>query len=95
MAIQQAFLNLMLNAVQQMALKAEKWKWNGQRILEISTNFEPERGMVQIRFSDTGPGIHYGHWEKIFTPGFSTRGGSGLGLFIARNFLHSLGGLSG
>ena len=79
-ALQQVFLNLMLNAVQQMALKAEQFKWNGRRILEASTSTDRDKSSIQVRFTDTGPGIHRQLWEKIFTPGFSMRGGSGLGL---------------
>lgn len=85
--LQQVFLNLMLNAVQQMSLKPAE-----HRVLAISSNAGKEPFPIQIRFWDTGPGIHEPLWEKIFAPGFSTRNGSGLGLFIARNFLHSLGG---
>jgi two-component system sensor histidine kinase FlrB len=48
---------------------------------------------VQARFSDTGPGIHRQLWEKIFALGFTTRaGGSGLGLYIARSLMGSMGG---
>lgn len=85
--LQQIFLNLMLNAVQQMALKG-----GDHRVLSISTSLGEGQLPVQVRFWDSGPGIHRQLWEKIFSPGFSTRGGSGLGLFIARSFVHSLGG---
>jgi two-component system C4-dicarboxylate transport sensor histidine kinase DctB len=85
--LQQVFLNLMLNAVQQMALTSGK-----HRVLAISASLTKKRFPIQIRFWDTGPGIHKSLWEKIFSSGFSTRGGNGLGLFIARNFLQSLGG---
>ncbi len=85
--LQQVFLNLMLNAVQQMSLRSAE-----HRVLAISSSAGKEPFPVQVRFWDTGPGIHKPLWEKIFSPGFSTRNGSGLGLFIARNFLHSLGG---
>jgi signal transduction histidine kinase len=85
--LQQVFLNLMLNAVQQMALKPME-----HRALAISAGHGKQPFPIQVRFWDTGPGIHKPLWEKIFTPGFSTRGGSGLGLFIARSFLQTLGG---
>ncbi|MGB9723249.1 MAG: S1 RNA-binding domain-containing protein [Chloroflexia bacterium] len=88
-ALEQAFLNVMLNAVQQMSLKAY-----GPGLLGISTRLKEEKGMtIQVRFSDTGPGIHKRLWERIFTPGFSTRpGGTGLGLFIARALIEAMGG---
>jgi hypothetical protein len=88
--LQQIFLNLMLNAIQQMALKAGKFNWNGKRTLEISTLLK--ENCIQVRFRDNGPGIHKEHLGKLFTPGFSTRGGSGLGLYIAHSFIQALGG---
>jgi len=88
--LQQAFLNIMLNAIQQMAQKAEKLGWTGRHILEITSVLKDD--FLQIRFKDNGPGIHKESLRKIFVPGFSTRGGSGLGLYIARSFIQSLGG---
>lgn len=88
-ALEQAFLNVMLNAVQQMVLKGY-----GPGLLKISTTVKEEKcAVVQVRFSDTGPGIHKRLWERIFTPGFSTRPrGTGLGLFIARALIEAMGG---
>jgi signal transduction histidine kinase/predicted RNA-binding protein with RPS1 domain/DNA-binding response OmpR family regulator len=87
-ALQQIFFNIMLNAVQQMARKPDK-----HRLLEISTSYQPDhKRALLIRFTDTGPGIHKQLWEKIFELGFSTRGGSGLGLFIARSFIEMFEG---
>jgi len=88
--LQQIFLNIMLNAIQQMVVKAKQFEWDGQRILEIITALKKDH--VQVRFRDNGPGIHKEHMEKLFTPGFSTRGGSGLGLYIARSFIETLKG---
>lgn len=88
--VQQVFLNLMLNAVQQMALKAEKYAWDGSRTLEVNVTLHD--AWLQIRFKDNGPGIHKEHLGKLFTPGFSTRGGSGLGLCIALSFIQAMGG---
>lgn len=90
--LQQVFLNLMLNSVQQMLLKAENYQWRGQRVLRITTSLIHKAQRIRIRFIDNGPGIHQAHLKKIFSPGFSTRGGSGLGLYIARGFVQSLGG---
>jgi signal transduction histidine kinase len=80
----------MLNAIQQMMLKTKQLEWEGERILEIIATTKENR--VQIRFRDNGPGIHKEHLGKLFTPGFSTRGGSGLGLYIARSFVQALKG---
>ncbi len=87
-ALQQVFFNIMLNAVQQMALKPDK-----HRLLEIFTSFQHDhKRPLLIRFADTGPGVHKQLWEKIFEVGFSNRGGSGLGLFIARSFIEMFDG---
>lgn len=90
--LQQVFLNLMLNAVQQMSLKADNFQWSGQRLLRIATSLNKKTHRIRIRFTDNGQGIHQANLKKIFSPGFSTRGGSGLGLYIARGFIQSLGG---
>jgi signal transduction histidine kinase/DNA-binding response OmpR family regulator/predicted RNA-binding protein with RPS1 domain len=91
--LRQVFVNVMLNAIQQMTLKLEQWP-DGLGQLTIATSVEPKAGQpVQVRFSDSGPGIHHRLWEQIFALGYSTRpGGSGLGLFIARSLLESEGG---
>lgn len=91
-ALQQVFLNLMLNSVQQMSLKSEEFGWNGRRVLQVTSSLNKKAQRVRVRFIDYGPGIHYAHLKRIFSPGFSTRGGSGLGLYIARGFVQSLGG---
>lgn len=86
----QIFLNLMLNAIQQMELSSSK-----KRILSVSTNItnHTKGCCVEIRFRDTGPGIHYRLWEQIFALGYTTRsGGSGLGLYIARSLLDAIHG---
>ncbi|MBI2759794.1 MAG: S1 RNA-binding domain-containing protein [Chloroflexi bacterium] len=90
--LQQAFLNIMLNAIQQMALKADRYKWNNQPVLEIGSILSLSTSMLEIRFKDNGPGIHKVQFTKLFSPGFSTRGGSGLGLYIARSFVEAIGG---
>lgn len=88
--LQQVFLNIILNAIQQMAIKAKRYKWEGTRTLEISTSVKED--WVQVRFRDNGPGIHKEHIGRLFSPGFSTRGGSGLGLYIAQRFIQSING---
>lgn len=88
--LQQVFLNLMLNAVQQMEIKPES-----HRVLMITADSkaEEESCSISLRFTDTGPGIHRQLWEEIFDLGFTTRSdGSGLGLYIARSLIESMGG---
>lgn len=86
--LRQIFLNLMLNAIQQMA-KIER---HGNLMIEISHLPDASRPL-QVRFIDEGPGIHASLWERIFNFGFTTKkGGAGLGLTISRQAAASLGG---
>lgn len=85
----QVVLNLMINAIQKMREQA------GNRLLVIESLCvsKDAADRIQIRITDTGPGIHHNLWEKIFALGFTTRkGGSGLGLFIARSLIESMHG---
>ena len=87
--LEQVFINVMLNAIQQTHLA------RGKGELLISTSFEPdnERLPIKVRFTDNGPGIHGQHLERIFGLGFSTRPeGTGLGLFVSEGLVKSLGG---
>lgn len=80
--LKQAFLNLMLNAMQAMP---------GGGKLTISTI--PLEGEVQVRFADTGQGIPPESLEKIFNPFFTTRQeGTGLGLAITHRIIQGHGG---
>jgi signal transduction histidine kinase/DNA-binding NarL/FixJ family response regulator/predicted RNA-binding protein with RPS1 domain len=91
--LQQAFLNVMLNAIQHMARKRECWP-DGPSRLRVTRGVDAKaEHPVWVRFADTGPGIHRELWDDIFALGFSTRpGGTGLGLFIARSLVESMGG---
>lgn len=86
--LEQCLVNLMLNAVQQIALHSE---WGG--ILVVQTVFQSDDPLpIKIRYIDTGPGIHQQDIDRVFERGFSTRDGPGLGLFITRGLLQSMGG---
>ena len=48
---------------------------------------------VRVTIADDGPGIDPGHLAHVFDPYFTTkRGGTGLGLPIAKNIIEGLGG---
>jgi len=82
-SIKQAVLNLMLNAVQAMTQGGE---------LIISATAQPD-GVAIIDIIDTGPGIESAKLDKIFQAYYSNRkGGTGLGLAMARRIAHEHGG---
>ncbi|MBE0431493.1 MAG: response regulator [Dehalococcoidia bacterium] len=75
--LQQAFLNLIVNAETEMKLA------HGKGNLLIMT--EQTSDMIQISFTDDGPGIAPANLVHLFDPFFSTRGvgqGAGLGLSV-------------
>jgi PAS domain S-box-containing protein len=72
--LNQVFLNLLVNAQQSIEDKGE-----------ISVTTFEEDGKVHVAIKDTGRGIPKDKMEKIFDPGFTTKGvgvGTGLGLSI-------------
>jgi signal transduction histidine kinase len=85
--IDQAFINLISNAVQAM-------KGNGRLVL--ATQNEDETMVVRI--SDTGCGIPGALIHKIFDPFFTTKDpekGTGLGLSVVRRIVAKYGGTIG
>jgi len=80
--LKQAFLNLVLNALQAMP--------NGGA-LKISMRALPQE--VQVLVSDSGPGIAPEDRERIFNPFVTTRdSGTGLGLAITQRIIQGHGG---
>jgi two-component system, OmpR family, sensor kinase len=47
---------------------------------------------VRITIADDGPGVAAASADRLFEPGYSTRGSSGLGLALARRVAHGAGG---
>jgi signal transduction histidine kinase len=86
-SVLQIFLNIMLNSAQQMALIQSRY-----RLLTIKAITNANGSRIEVRFQGSGCGIHRKDWERIFEPDFSTRRGSGLGLFLARTFARSFSG---
>jgi signal transduction histidine kinase len=81
--IKQAVLNLMINAVQAMTN-------GGELILSAAADAS---GQAIIDVTDTGPGIDPERLDKIFQAYYSTkRGGTGLGLAMARRIAQEHGG---
>jgi signal transduction histidine kinase len=83
-ALRQVFLNLATNALQAMP--------RGGR-LHCRTRQDPHKRAVEVRFSDTGPGIAPDVRQRLFEPFFTTRpDGTGLGLALCREYVLQHGG---
>ncbi len=86
--LEQAFVNLILNAIQAMPKGGE---------LTLRTALRPEGAdglrTVEVEVADTGGGIPPEIREKIFSPFYTTRTqGTGLGLSITRKIVEQGGG---
>ncbi len=82
--INQVFMNLLVNAAHAI---------DGQGVITIRT--EAAGDTVRIHISDSGVGIPRENIEKIFDPGFTTKGvgvGTGLGLSICFKIAQDHGG---
>ncbi len=84
--IKEAFLNIIVNAIQAMPQGGEL-RINSN--LKIGSKLDPIGSMVQIGFTDTGCGIPEGNLKKLFDPYFTSKEdkGVGLGLAIARRIV--------
>lgn len=90
--VQQVLLNLLLNAIQQIA--SARPGLGGQVQVWLQMKERQGQQVIAIFVEDDGPGIHRGLWDRIFELGF-TRGredGSGLGLYITRSLAAAMGG---
>jgi two-component system NtrC family sensor kinase len=86
--LQQAFLNLITNAVD-----AHEGKPYGS--IRISTRFDADAGGIFFSIADTGTGIDPKHLNRIFDPFFTTKPvgkGTGLGLSICYSIIGQLKG---
>jgi len=82
--IGQVLLNLMRNAVEAMHGRARR---------ELVVRTVPGNGKVEVRVSDTGPGIASEIRDRLFQPFITTKSsGMGVGLSICRSIVESHGG---
>jgi signal transduction histidine kinase len=80
--LKQAFLNMMINAVQAMPEGGD-----------IRIAMERRGGTVEVTVQDSGNGIPRENLEKIFDPFFTTKdSGTGLGLAIVNTIMQANGG---
>lgn len=85
--LQQVFLNLIYNAEQAMK------ETHGRGKLVVQTRKAGD--MIQVSFTDDGPGIPADKLKRVFEPFFTTKGvgkGTGLGLSICHGIIHEHGG---
>jgi signal transduction histidine kinase len=80
-ALGQVFLNLMLNA-------CEAQPGGG----EVRVASRREADAVVVEVADRGPGLPADHRERLFRPFSSSKGSSGLGLFICSEILRQHAG---
>jgi len=86
--LQQALLNLVLNAEQAMRARPNKR-------LHVGACFDASAGAVELFIKDTGHGIDRANLSRIFDPFFTTRDvgeGTGLGLSICYGIVRDHGG---
>ena len=93
--LKQALLNLMINATQAMQKARDKHEPHGgaDELILSTARRRGDGPTVELRVMDTGPGMSEEVKEKVFQPYYSTRrGGTGLGLPIARRIVDEHGG---
>ena len=86
--LQQALLNLILNAEQAMRGRVRK-------VLRAGARFDTATGSVELYVGDSGHGIESTNLTRIFDPFFTTRDvgeGTGLGLSICYGIVRDHGG---
>jgi two-component system NtrC family sensor kinase len=86
--VQQALLNLILNAERAMRGRAT-------RRLTVGVRLDPRAAAVELFVTDTGHGIDHENLSRIFDPFFTTREvgeGTGLGLSICYGIVRDHGG---
>ena len=89
--IQQVILNLVKNAIDEVASFQPREQGNGKKILIATKCLRP--GRMQVSVTDYGPGIEDDIAGNVFDPFFTTKeAGMGLGLSICRTIIQAHGG---
>lgn len=83
-ALQQVFVNLVVNAAQAMP--------EGGRVA-VTSGFAPGKVAIEVNVIDAGPGVPPGERKRIFEPFVTTKlSGTGLGLAVCKHLVTSFGG---
>ncbi|MEO5361271.1 MAG: ATP-binding protein [Nitrospirota bacterium] len=86
--IEQVFINLLINA-------SDAMNYKGKIIIRTRTFIEDTNELVEIEFTDSGPGIPVDYLDKIFEPFYTTKPegkGTGLGLAVSKGIVQNAGG---
>ncbi|MGZ3704578.1 MAG: ATP-binding protein, partial [Bdellovibrionota bacterium] len=89
--IKRVVLNLLDNAVAAMTVShaSPSGPVSESGIVQVTTDFRPDSGLVTIQVADSGPGIPEEVLPMLFEPYFSTKKeGTGLGLAIAKRIVN-------
>ncbi len=90
--IKQVFLNILLNAIQAIAVEEGGQIRIKTRMAQVPRE-ESSEAFISIEIQDNGQGIPKENLERIFDPFFSTLpDGSGLGMTISHQIVHEHGG---
>jgi signal transduction histidine kinase/ActR/RegA family two-component response regulator len=89
-ALQQVFINLMLNALQHTKIFR---RIHGLVQIESQYLADGRRPVIEIRITDNGSGISGDDLERVFEMYMTTRReGSGLGLYVSQLIIEGIGG---
>jgi len=87
MYLRQVLVNVLLNAIQALETSGGK--------IDISSTFDEELSVVQVRIRDNGPGIPDEVRARVFDPFVTSKSngkGTGLGLSTSRKIMEAFGG---
>jgi len=88
--VQQVFVNILINAVDAIAEKKEKFRSDEESFIKVSTSIKDAN--IKVIFEDNGIGIPEGSLTKVFEPFFTTKKegkGTGLGLWVSYGIIKS------
>ena len=83
---------MLLQVLINLAINSNKHTEGGTVVLQAEDDAEND-GRVRFSVSDSGTGISKEALPHVFERGYSTDGGSGLGLTICRDIVESMGGM--